>query len=123
MTAAIAGLPVVAEHYQEALKTLDARFGKTDSIKSALFTKLKYVSSSKDDTGSLRQKYEEIVFICRQLAALGEDLDHQLLIQTIIGKFPENTMLALTNIKPVASWKYEDLRSKLDDLISAKEDL
>ena len=121
---AIAGLPVTSTNYLVALEILKDQFGKSLSITSSLFTQLKNVDRADDSTTSMRKVYQDINNICRQLLmTYKQDIDHPLVIQTIVGKFPESTMLKLDSTKTLAQWKYKDLMEKLHMIISSKEDV
>ncbi|KAH7729268.1 Zinc knuckle family protein [Aphelenchoides avenae] len=120
--AAVDGFQVIGSNYTTVVDTLKRRFGQKDLIVHSLHTELMKIPTSNETVSNLRQTYENIERILRQLEGHDESLDHTLLLRTVESKFPKSVVEQIYTLKAgTETYDIFALRSMLDHLITLKE--
>ena len=119
---AIRGLPVTNENYGIAINILLRRFGDPNVIKNELYKDLRKVSLKMDTITELRRSIDYIDGVIRQLIALGENVDHPSIVQSILVKLPSETINEIEKMKsPQMFWTLPMLQQCLQNYIAIKE--
>ena len=124
--AAIAGIPVTADNYPLAIKTLKDRFGKKDAIIELLYSKLQNMPRSGNNFSQVKSTCDSVEKLLRQLEAQGEVVSNQrTLIQQIISKFPAEVITKFEETKgdPTISWTLKSLREALCYYVAVHENV
>uniref|UniRef100_A0A183EZR2 DNA-directed RNA polymerase III subunit RPC9 n=1 Tax=Gongylonema pulchrum TaxID=637853 RepID=A0A183EZR2_9BILA len=120
----VAGLEISDDDYPIALELLKTRFGKTQQIQSSLHSKLNNLCPAGEDTQSQRRTLEEVEKCCRQLEALGENIENTQIALLIVSKFPESIVLKLHSDQSVSEpWRVNEIRKRLEEIIAHKEEV
>lgn len=120
----VAGLEISDSNYTTALELLRTRFGNEQQIQCSLHAKLNNLRPAGEDTHSQRRTLEEIEKCCRQLEALGENIENTQIALLIISKFPESIMLKLHSDHSVNEpWRVNEMRKRLEEIIAHKEEV
>ncbi|XP_065189369.1 uncharacterized protein LOC135819998 [Sycon ciliatum] len=112
----LAGLAITNNNYATAVQLLKERYGRTDNIVAALYTKLQRLQSTSSKHRDIRNTIDNIERILRQLSAMGISVEQQpLLVQHILSKFPTEVLTKLEEWRTSShqSWTVATLRSAL----------
>ena len=122
VAAAISGISICDDNYDDAVALLKERFGREEVIIESLYAKLQSLPKSCSKFTEVRQTYQSIEKVLRQLEAQGEAINNQrILIQLVLSKFPSEIIVKLEESKqPTKGWNKED-KEELSD--SNVEDL
>ena len=117
---AICGISVTNSNYPIAIHILQEKFGKREAIVEALYSQLQHLPISMNRFSEIKNTYEVIERILRQLEAQGEKIGQQrILIQQIPSKFPTNVIVKLEESKTLQdNWIIELLRASLKQYIA-----
>ena len=115
----ISGLTLTNANYEEAIKLLQKRFGQSEIVINAHYTKLMDLPASSSHTSALRTSYDSIEKHLRSLQALGEDVNTKMLVSLIMTKLPKDVITHLTDQKEDdQEWTVQLLRDKLHRFIT-----
>ncbi|MEM7375590.1 MAG: DUF1759 domain-containing protein, partial [Bacteroidota bacterium] len=119
----IAGLESTNSNYTVAIDILKERYGNQQLIIQNHYTKLADLEAASDRIHSLRSVFDTIEQHLRSLEALGEDINHQQYVTTIIRKFPARVNEHIThhNKAPEEAWTVKKLRKAIQNYIVTKE--
>ena len=117
---AICGISVTNSNYPIAIHILQEKFGKREAIVEALYLQLQHLPISMNRFSEIKNTYEVIEHILRQLEAQGKKIGQQrILIQQILSKFPTNVIVKLEESKTLQdNWTVELLRASLKQYIA-----
>ena len=122
---AITGLTITAANYEEAIATLQKRFGNAQLIidrhMDALLT-MSAVSSHLDIKG-LRKLHTTVETHIRGLRALGVSAESYggLLVSLLVNKLPPEIRLIVTRMSATGTWNLIDVMSILEQEVDARE--
>ena len=93
---AISGFQITNNNYKSAVDVLQKRFGKNQAIINAHYISLSDLPSSPNQVPKLRQLYDSLEMHFRSLDAVGEDVNNQRhLVSVILSKLPEDVLFQL----------------------------
>ncbi|TMS38931.1 hypothetical protein L596_005553 [Steinernema carpocapsae] len=99
---AVEGYSPTAENYKHMVFTIQRRFGNPAAIKRALHAELHRLPRSSNRTSDLRHTHEILERITRQLAELGEDINHPQVEAIITSKWPHEFVSDLLRRKELS---------------------
>jgi len=92
--AAINGFPVIEEHYNEAIETIQNQFGRPGAIRAAYFASLNQLQSINDmtDVKGLRKLYDKVMSSVRCLRGMGvnDNSFSYVLMPMLLVRIPED---------------------------------
>ncbi|MCP4491485.1 MAG: DUF1759 domain-containing protein [Gammaproteobacteria bacterium] len=122
---AIEGLPITNENYNVAKNLLVKRFGDDGVVKEALYSQLRRLPPvTRLRALEIRICADELERICRQLEALGENLDQASLSGVVLEKLALAVVLKLEeNYKDssTTTWSLQEIRQALCKLANVQE--
>ena len=122
---AIQGLEITNSNYQEALKTIQRRFGDNKLLVSSFVNVLMKLSpvKSSQNVSKLRDLFDCINNCVQNLKSLNINSDDYgaVLIPCILEKLPNDLRLDITKSINLANWNFEDLLSALNKEVQARE--
>ena len=122
----IAGIPLISENYSMAIKLLQNRFGRKETIIDSLYAKLQNIPRVVNHKFFEVQKVSETIErLLRQLEAQGEIInDQRTLVQQIISKFPTEVITRLEDYKqPAVPWNMKSLREAICQYVTIQENV
>uniref|UniRef100_A0A914X9D3 Peptidase aspartic putative domain-containing protein n=1 Tax=Plectus sambesii TaxID=2011161 RepID=A0A914X9D3_9BILA len=121
--AALGDIAVTNANYEGAIDLLKSRFGNPSEIKRALFAKLRNIPEATGKTEDLRSTLEAIDRVCRQISAIGHDLNHPNVIDTLLEKMPLVVLTEVGKSKPQGvDWEMAPLRQELERIVRVREE-
>ena len=123
--AAIPGISICDDNYDDAVALLKEQFGQEEVIIESLYAKLQSLPKSCNKFTEVRQTYQSIEKVLRQLEAQGEAINNQrILIKLVLSKFPSEVIVKLEESKqPTKGWNTEDLRTAILQYIRIQENV
>ena len=113
----LSGLATTNTNYAVAVRLLKEKYGRTDDIIAALYSKLQRMHTTTSKHSDIRHTVDCLERILRQLSATGVAVDQQpLLVQHILSKFPTEVLTKLEEWRTSMgqqSWTVPTLRSSL----------
>ena len=113
----LSGLATTNTNYAVAVRLLKEKYGQTDDIIAALYSKLQRMHTTTSKHSDIRHTVDCLERILRQLSATGVAVDQQpLLVQHILSKFPTEVLTKLEEWRTSMgqqSWTVPTLRSSL----------
>ncbi len=123
---AVAGFALTDENYDQAVATLQKRFGDTQQIISKHMEALLQIESvsSSQNVKALRRQFDNVNTHIRSLASLKveEESYQNLLCPVLVGKLPPDMQLILSR-KVTGEWTLQTLLTAVEEEITARERL
>ena len=86
---AISGISVTNDNYEMVIGMLKDKFGKTEDIIAALYSRLQHLPQAMNQFNDIKSTYEAMEKILKQLEVQRETVDQQRkLVQQMLSKFP-----------------------------------
>ncbi len=118
----IQGFSLTDANYKEAIRVLKQRYSDENQIINAHFSELAKLPPCSHSTSALRITFDQIEVHLRSLEALGEPIETNQLVTTIMAKLPENVTAHLTDQKKDGDrWTVKMLRDMLRKYITSRE--
>jgi len=116
----IYGISVTNDNYPVVIGLLQEKFGKREHIVEALYSQLQHLTTASNRFTEVKNTYEAVEKIIRQLESQKEDIGRQqIVVQQILSKFPLDVIVKLEESKEISDvWTVASLRQSLKKYIS-----
>ncbi|XP_070550259.1 uncharacterized protein [Ptychodera flava] len=119
---AIAGMALINENYEIAIKLLQERFGDEQTVINTHYNKIMNLTAAANETNSLRCLYDTIEKHLQSLAVMGQDVNQDIFVSLITSKLPKEVLFQLEIQKGREDkWTVQKLRQLLGSYIGALE--
>uniref|UniRef100_A0A914W2D1 CCHC-type domain-containing protein n=1 Tax=Plectus sambesii TaxID=2011161 RepID=A0A914W2D1_9BILA len=121
---AVAGYPITEATYPVVVEVLRRRFGDPHRIQFSLHAELRALPKAGDRTPEVRQIFEKIERICRQLDAMGDSTDHPQVAIAIEAKMPYWLLMSIYEAKQNDShWSVMKMRRHIEMALQLRENV
>lgn len=124
----VSGYSIIEENYDLVVATLKDKYGGAETLLMDLNSELLLLPPANDGVKSIRETYEKIERICRQLEQLNQNLNSSSITTLIKSKFPKWILVKLINKEVeynqshgLAAFNTTMLRKELQSMIDTHE--
>ena len=121
---AVEGFLLSDKNYDIVVERLKKRFGNTDSLRNTLEMELHDLPRSGDRAVEVRDTFDQIERICRQLESLGVNIEHEQVGLSIERKLPKWLLLDVKRAKKAdPGWTVKKLCDLIDTNLTLQEEV